>query len=104
MSTATFYQGMGPPYVVAVTVPATSEFVPTACTGAVFHVTNPNGVSLEWTPEITSTSSSALTLEYSLQTTDLNLLGTWKFWVECDVPGGSIRTQSISFIVYAANF
>lgn len=90
--TTPLYVGMGPPYFVRVTIPASDDFDPAAVTLAVLEVTKPGSHEAVTWEATHAPSEDELTVSHALEVDDLDEVGIWKLWVRCTVSGGERRT------------
>lgn len=93
--------GMGQPYGVRCTTPASDDFLPGVPTGAFFVMTKPNGTTVQWPASIESQSADAIAIVYLLSLGDLDISGQWsgyaQYLVAGEVPGP--RSEPFQFFV-----
>lgn len=98
------YIGMGAPYVLQATALATPEFDPTDVVSSVFHVTKPDGTTVDWTATVATASAASIVVQQPLTGGLCDQTGVWRFWTEFTLStGGTIRTAVIPFRVYPAD-
>lgn len=100
---------MGEPYGIRIIVLASEDFDPEEPTGATLHVTKPDDdeTQVEWTGIVTSQSSTSATARYTFNADgdDLDVVGTWRVWVQWTVAGQAPgpRSEVVTFNVIAAD-
>ena len=94
--------GMGPPYAMEFTVPASEDFDPMACVAVSLHVTTRLTASTVWPGAVISAQSpTQLTVRYGLQVGDLVTDGAHHAWLSFTTatPGQTLRTEATTFAV-----
>lgn len=81
-------QGLGQPTVDLTTVSA-----------AVFKMKRPDGSVVTWTATLSAASQTSLTLTYLYAAGDLVQLGQWTAVANMTVPGGTVKSDPMSFTV-----
>ncbi len=95
------YVGMGPPNTVRIDVTKTAEdldFVPADVTSATIEVTMSDRTTASWAATVSNVTSAGLRASHTLATSDVTTAGVIRAWVKMNVPGGWVRSESVTIL------
>jgi hypothetical protein len=101
----TLHAGDVAPHVVAMDiVPGSSGLDLSTVTVVVIKAQRPDGTILSWSTALTDQTTTTLTATHTLAagTSEISEAGTWRFYALMTVPGGYLRTETVSELVHGA--
>lgn len=94
------YVDLGAPASLVITISTEDAGVDgTTVSAARIKVQRPDAED-EWDVDISSPAADSLVVTHEFVAADLPVSGRYKIYVECDVPGGTIRTETMTLTVY----